>query len=202
MITAIILAGGKASRMKGRDKAFLKIGDEPLIKKQLRTLRELFKRIVIVTNSPAKYKRLKLPKGTRLIRDVIPDKGPLGGIYSGLAGSGSFYNFVVACDMPFINAALIRYMQSCIKKDIDIVVPFINGRPQPLFAFYSRSCIPFIEARLNQNRLRVMDLFKDLRIKIIAYKNGQKFDSPNRMCYNINTKEDLQKLWTICRNTI
>ncbi|MDO8525689.1 MAG: molybdenum cofactor guanylyltransferase, partial [Candidatus Omnitrophota bacterium] len=107
-ITGIVLAGGKAARMRGScDKAFLKVGGKTIIDRQLKALRNIFKEIMIVTNSPDRYKDRK---GVKIIPDLVREKGPLGGIYSGLSASGSFYNFVTACDMPFINEGLVKYM--------------------------------------------------------------------------------------------
>ena len=130
-MTAIILAGGKSSRM-GRDKAFLKIEGVPMIRRQLKLLRKFFKKITIVTNSPHKYKF----RNVKIIKDIVPGQGPLGGIYSGLMASKSFHNFVLACDMPFIDLSLVRYM--CKKaRGYDVIIPKIDNRYETLFCIYS-----------------------------------------------------------------
>lgn len=186
-MTAIILAGGKATRMRGQDKAFLKIGNIPLIKRQLRLLKRYFKKIIIVTNSPQRYKNLK---GVEVVTDIMPYQGPLGGIYSGLLASRHNYNFVVACDMPFINLDLIKYMSK--KMDgFDVVVPKINNRYEPLFCIYSRNCLKYIKELLDKKIFKIRKFFSKVRVKEITKHQVQQFASPEVIFANINTKEDL-----------
>lgn len=187
-MTAIILAGGKSSRM-GFDKAFLKIDGIPLIKRQIKLLKDIFGKIIIVTNNPHRYRR----KGIKVVRDIIPDKGPLGGIYSGLMASTSFHNFVVACDMPFMNKALVRYMVKK-KGDYDVIVPKIDGRFHPLFAVYSKKCIPAIEILLKQGKLRISNLFPKVKPLFLLKREAERFDEHLFSFTNINTKKDYYKI--------
>ena len=187
-MTAIILAGGKSSRM-GTDKAFLKIGNQPLIKRQIGLLRKLFKKIIIVTNTLPKYRGYK---GIKIIPDIIPHRGPLGGIYSGLIASRSFYNFVVACDMPFLNIELLRHMLSRIK-GYDVIVARYKGEIEPLSAIYSKDCIRPIKEQLDKNNLKIRDLFKKVKVKVIKESEVIKFDSQAFSFLNINTLDEYQK---------
>lgn len=186
-MTAIILAGGKASRLGGIDKAFLKIGRQTLINRQLKLLKKIFKKIIIVTNSPQKYKNFK---GVRVIKDTIPYQGPLGGIYSGLLVSKSKYNFVLACDMPFLNLALIRYMLH-IKDGFDVVVPKLKKGYETLFAIYSKNCISPISKLLTTDNLKVRSFFPKVKIREITQKELLRFGGLNTLFMNINTKQDL-----------
>ncbi len=190
-MTAIILAGGKASRMHGRDKALLKINRRHLIEIQLGLLRKYFKEIIIVTNKPDKFKHLK---GVKVITDIMPYYGPLGGIYSGLLYSRDQYNFVAACDMPFLSIPLIKYMKSKTSKNIDAVVPFINKRYQYLHAIYSKRCIPVLKARLKENKLRVSGLFRYISTVFLTLRQTEKMDLSPWLCYNINTLKDLERI--------
>ena len=180
-MTAIILAGGKSSRM-GFDKAFIEIEGVPLIKRQLRLLGRVFKRVIIVTNSPRKY-RLRTVK---VIQDIIPGQGPLGGIYAGLIASSSFYNFVAACDMPFLNEALIRHM---IKErdSFDVVVPRLKKGYESLFAIYSKNCIMPIHKTIASKNLRIRDFFKKVKVKEIKEAEVRRFGKPDILFMNINT---------------
>jgi len=189
-MTAIILAGGQASRMEGYDKAFLKIGNQPLIKRQIRVLRKIFKKIIVVTNSPERYKSIK---GVKIITDITPHQGPLGGMFSGLAASTDRYNFVVACDMPFINEGLINYMMKSID-NYDIVVPKIEGRPHPLLGIYSQKSLPVIEKMLSRDRLKISNIFSKLRVRFISKRELEKFDKPLLSLENINTVDDLARI--------
>lgn len=190
-MTAIILSGGKASRMDGQDKAFLKIDNEPIISTQLRALKKLFKKIIIVTNSPRKYRNLR---DIEIIPDIIPHLGPLGGIYSGLKASSSFYNFVVACDMPYIDIGFIAYMY---KKSYfyDAVVPKINKRYEPLYCFYSKNCLEFIKQLLDKKMFKIKELFSRIKVKEIIGEEIRQFALGAKIFTNINTKEDLKKLY-------
>lgn len=190
-MTGIVLAGGKATRMGGsRDKAFLKIGGETIIDRQLKALRNIFKEIIIVTNSPDRYRGRK---GVKIISDIVRERGPAGGIYSGLLASGSFYNFIVACDMPFINEGLVGYMINNIK-DFDIFVPKIDNKFHPLCGIYSKNCISVIERQLSQGILKVSDIFSQLNVKFISKKMARNFDKDLLCLENINTPRDLKNM--------
>lgn len=192
-MTAIILAGGKSSRL-GYDKAFIKIKGASLIKRQLNTLKKLFKNLIIVTNNPDNYRF----KGIKVIPDIIPNRGPLSGIYSGLMASNTLYNFVLACDMPFINSELIKYMIKS-KDKFDAVVPKLKKGYETLFAIYSRNCLPIIYETINKNNFKVRNIFSKIKLKKIGEQEISKFGDPGILFMNINTKDDLCKISTYLR---
>ncbi|NCU32376.1 MAG: molybdenum cofactor guanylyltransferase, partial [Candidatus Moranbacteria bacterium] len=103
--TAIVLAGGKSSRM-GEDKSLLPVNGRPLIAHIVDQLRDRFDEIIIGANDPEKYAFLNLP----VVTDIEKDKGPLMGIYSCLNASTNDVNFVTACDIPVMNTKLISDM--------------------------------------------------------------------------------------------
>lgn len=189
-MTGIVLAGGKATRMGGAyDKAFLKVDNETIINRQLRILKQIFKEIIIVTNSTDSYKDIK---GVTIVSDIIRERGPMGGIYSGLLASYSFYNFVVACDMPFLNESIIRYMISN-TRGYDVIMPKIDGRDQPLFCVYSKKCVSVIERLIEEGRLNVSGIFPVVRSRYIGSNQLKKFDPPLTCFTNINMKEDYEE---------
>ena len=187
-VSAIILAGGKNTRMDGQDKAFLKIDGRPVIEILVDRLKDLVDEIIIVTNSPQKYKNFKVS----LAADEKPDKGPLMGIYSGLKFSSSKYNFIVACDMPFVKIPLIRHMIESID-NYDVIVPKIDGKFHPLFGIYSKECAPVIEEMLNQDVLKISDIFPKLKACFLSRQELEKFDKGLVSLMNVNTMEDLAK---------
>jgi molybdopterin-guanine dinucleotide biosynthesis protein A len=189
-MTAIILAGGKSRRMGNRDKAFIEIEREPLIRRQLRLLKKYFKKIIIVANDVDKYKGFN---GVKVVPDVVAGQGPLGGILSGLLASGERYNFVVACDMPFINLPLIKYMQME-KAGYDVVVPMLNNRYEPLFGIYSKSCSKSIKPLLDKKILKISRFFSEVKVRKISRKEISKFGRPEEIFMNINTPIDLSRL--------
>jgi len=187
-MTAIILAGGKSSRL-GFDKTFMEVNGEALIKRQIKLLKNLFKEIIIVTDNPDKFNL----GAVRVIKDVIPMSGPLGGIYSGLLESDSLYNFVLACDMPFLNTDLVRYMFKE-TKGYDLGVPEFDDRFHVLYAIYSRGCIKQIKAQLDKRIFKIRELFKLLKVKVISENQIKKFDPKGRCFTNINTPQDYKSL--------
>ncbi|WP_313339074.1 molybdenum cofactor guanylyltransferase [Sedimentibacter sp.] len=187
--TAIILAGGKSSRM-GFDKQLLKINERSLMDKLIQKLRQEFEEIIIVTNKTELYIGLS----HKITKDILKDMGVLGGIHAGLNHSLSRFAFVVACDMPNINMEYVRYMKDrltdnnslgCVTKFGDWIEPFCS--------FYSVDLIKNIEKYLESGRRSVNGLIKDVNITYIKEKDARKF-SPNwDMFLNLNTKEDLNK---------
>ena len=132
--TALILAGGKSSRM-GFDKQFLEINEKRLIDIIIKKLEEEFDEIIIVTNKPEKYKDFKY----KIITDKIVGKGPLSGIHSGLLEAKSQYVFVIACDMPNINMDYIKHMKTSIdNEEIEVCITKYKDGIEPLLGFYSK----------------------------------------------------------------
>ncbi len=186
-MTAVVLAGGQSQRMK-TNKAFLHVGETPLIQRVMTVLTPLFTNILINTHSPESYTALGLP----VIPDVVPGKGALGGIYSGLLHADTDYVFCAACDMPFLEPTLIRYMQSQ-TAGYDLLVPHAPDGFHPLHAIYSTRCQGVIEEFLDNDRLKISHLFSRVRTRYITVDEIQRFDPHYDSLLNINTPEDLEK---------
>ena len=187
-ITGIILAGGKSSRM-GEDKSFILFLGRPLIEVLIDKISPLFSDLIIVTNKPQLYKKY----GIRTEADLVKDKGPLAGIYTGLISSKDSYNFVFACDMPFLNQDLIKYILK--EADgYDVVIPEYEGRFQPLCAIYSKECIAPIEDGLSKNKLKIIDFLKHVKVRRINEKEISRFISYQSPFVNINTPQDIHVL--------
>jgi len=187
-ITGVILSGGKSTRMK-TDKAFLKLGSSTMIEELVSRLEKKFSNLMIIANDREKYARF----GIEVIEDIIPDKGPLGGIYTGLIKSDSFYNFIFSCDAPFVNPGLIDYMISKAKGS-DIIAPRWQDRFEPLHAIYSKNCIGAIERQLGKNELKVTNCFQYVKVRVINEKEISRFVSSQPFFANINTPQDLYML--------
>ncbi len=180
----IILAKGEKSRRLGKIKALIKINGIPLIERIVNELRDCFKKVLIVTTDVEKFKNIKYAK-------VVEDKykiGPLGGILTGLKNSPYKYNFVIACDYPFVKKEVVMYMKK-IKKPYDVLLFKRNKLIHPLFAIYSKNVIPFIEKNLLQKKYKVVDLIKEVNTKFV--ENIKNF---NFVFFNLNTKKDIKKL--------
>lgn len=186
--TAIILAGGKSTRM-GTDKALIRVSDDNMLESAVRALAGGFSELIISANNRS-YESLEI----KTVSDVYPGRGPLAGIHAGLLASGNDVNFVVPCDMPFIDVQLALYMVE-LANGFDVVVPKIGTYYEPLFAVYTKNCLPAIEAHLLAGRNKVMKLYTDtgLKIRYVNEAEIEKFGHSESLFFNVNTPVDLEQ---------
>ncbi|MGA1841126.1 MAG: molybdenum cofactor guanylyltransferase MobA [bacterium] len=188
MLTGVILAGGRGARF-GENKALIEINGRYLIEWIIESYKEIFNEIIISTNVPSVYKFT----GIKTVKDIIPHKGPLVGIFSALKESLNNRIFVSACDMPFIKPALIKYMATK-SKEYDVVVPSLGeGMFEPLHALYKKSCLPAIERAIKSNQARIVSFYSEVRVFEMGREELMRLDPELRSFFNINTKEDLKK---------
>lgn len=184
--TAIILAGGKSSRM-GRAKALLEFAGEPLIVHLVRRLEQLFTDTVVVVAPEQELPALP----STIVRDDVAYQGPVGGIYYGLKAAREEICFVTSCDAPFLNLTLISYLIAQIS-NYDVVVPFTEGRYQPLHAVYRRSCAPLLKIQLERSELRPIFLYEKVRTRKITEAEMAPYDPDGSSFLNMNSPEDYQ----------
>jgi molybdopterin-guanine dinucleotide biosynthesis protein A len=182
--TAIVLAGGKSSRM-GKPKALLPFDNEPIIVHIVSTLRRLFAEVVVVAAPGQELPAMPVT----LVRDDVAHQGPVGGIYYGLTASREDVSFVTSCDSAFLNPRLIGHLVSQIS-DHDVVVPHWQGRFQPLHAVYRRSVLPLLEAQLARGELRPIYLFEKVRTLRVDEDEIRRFDPDGSSFFNMNSPED------------
>ena len=192
-ISAAILAGGRARRFGGADKASLPIGDARIIDRQLAALSVVTMKndVRIVANDRDRYAGL----GLRVIPDAVPDAGPLGGLYTALLDASHDRVLVLACDLPFVTAALLQRLvtESGTGPDndeVDAVVPRSARGLEPLCALYMKQrCAAGALARIERGELAVAGLLADLRVRelgpeaLAPYDDGSLFE-------NVNTPHD------------
>jgi molybdopterin-guanine dinucleotide biosynthesis protein A len=189
-ISGIVLAGGKSLRL-GHDKITEKVGNTSLLEKVISSLEPLSEEIIIVTAKERDLPQLAGRSKVKTISDILPGRGSLGGIYTGLVSSYSFYNLVVAADMPFLNEALLRYMIEA-ADGFDFVLPRVKKWFEPLHAVYSKNCIPAIKNVLDQGKRVIIDIFDYVKVRYIEEEEIDRFDPGHLSFFNINTKEDLE----------
>ena len=173
-VTALILAGGKATRLGGVDKRELVVDGRTIFERQVELLRDAVAEIVV--SSP------KDIAGFRTVRDAITDGGPLAGIAAGLAGARTPWVLVLAGDMPYMTRAVIDRLISATSGDIDAVGIRIGGLPEPLVCVLSVSaCLPAVQARLARGDLKASRLLTegDLRVAWIDETDARAFGSVN-----------------------
>jgi len=124
--------------------------------------------------------------------DLYPGKGALGGIYTGLANADSFYSLVVGCDMPFLNRDLLCYLID-LAPGFDAVVPRIHDMYEPLHAVYSKGCLTPIRELMDQDRVRISQLFNLVKTRYVGKDEIAEFDPQCLSFFNVNTHDDLKK---------
>jgi len=189
-MTSIILAGGKSLRL-GRSKALQVIEGKSLIQWVVDRLAILSTEIIIAT---AHGEAIPCSSAVRIktVADSYPGKGPLVGIYSGLIASSSSRAIVVGCDTPFLSVSLLEYMtQVC--STFDVVVPRITNKLEPLCAVYSKICLGPIQGLLEQDELRISELFSMVKVKYVEEDEINSFDPEHLSFFNINSQDDLER---------
>jgi len=189
-MTSIILAGGRSLRL-GRTKYLETVGDKSLIQWVIDRLAIVSAEIIIAT---AHGEEIPCSSDVRLrtVADIYPGKGPLAGIYSGLVAASSRRAIVVSCDTPFLSVGLLEYMtQTC--PGADIVVPRIKEKVEPLCAVYSRNCVDPIRELLEQNELKIIELYPMVTVRHIEEAEIDVFDPEHLSFFNINSQVDLDK---------
>ena len=186
-IIAAVLVGGK-SRRYGRNKALEIFQGEPLIDRQLRKVQSLFTEVLVITNEPGDYLHLEVT----LLRDVIPGLGPLGGIYTGLLFAQGKSVFVTACDMPFLQPAVVKHMVQ-LSRNNDVVVPQKREGLEPLHAIYSARCLPHIKKMLERGKFQVVSFFPAVKVCRLSQEELQNLDPHGLSFFNINTPDDMDR---------
>ncbi len=192
MATGIILAGGASVRMPG-DKAFMEVGGRRVIDIQLQVTGGLFTETLIVGNA-GRMESLSVYRGggVRVVEELVKEKGPLGGVLSGLELSGSEENFVMACDMPFINRDAIAFIMQQLA-GFQVAVPRTQEGLEPLYAAYRRDCADVIARQLGSGNLKVTGFYDEVLVNYVGWEELLDFDPSGRLLLNINSPEDMRK---------
>ena len=198
-VTGIVLAGGKGQRLGCLNKASEVINNKSLIGRVVSSLDFLSSIVIVTSNSRQVIPKFETTIPVRTVIDFYPDKGPLGGIYSGLENSQSTRNLVVACDMPFLNQNLLKYLIE-ISDKFDVAVPRLGECLEPLHAVYSKSCISPIKQLLKEGNLNIRRLFDMVRVRYVTPEEIERFDSKHLSFFNINTVQDLNLAKTMMEN--
>lgn len=191
-VSAVVLAGGRSRRL-GQDKSLLVVDGQPLITRTVAKLTALSDDLVVVTNSPERYEPYALP--VRFVPDERRGVGALMGVYSGLKAARHSHALVVACDMPFLNVSLLRYMQGLVifqptAERRDVIIPRIGGFLEPLHAVYGKTCMPVMERLLEQGQRQIIAFFPDVQVRYVEGQEIDRHDPLHLSFVNVNTQED------------
>ena len=182
--TALILAGGDSRRM-GQDKAALVLDGKTLLQSVTATMQATFPRVIVSVRQVRDG--LDVPQ----VCDAQVDSGPLAGLAAGMEGAATPWIFAVACDMPFINPAVIEYLAGK-RTDCQAVVPMVHGYPQPLAAFYTSSCLGVVQDILNGNaKHSLRALLERLQVRYVSEEQMLAVDPQLHSFFDLDTPQDV-----------
>lgn len=197
--TAIVLAGGRGTRMGTVEKALIEFEGKTIIERLLENLFLVVDELILSVRDSAQKEKFnsvleKLP--TRQIRfciDTLEDVGPLEGIRAGLLESRSEYSFVCAGDMPFVNSKVVEFLFEKANSH-DAALPKWDDRTfEPLHAVYSKNLIPEIEKAFKKGKHSVLtSVFEMKDVVFVEVSEIKDLDPELRTFANINTVEDLK----------
>ena len=183
-ITGVILAGG-ASRRMGRNKALLPVAGLPLIERIYRIMASLFRDVILVTNTPEDYAFLPCPMTADIYRGV----GSIAGLHAGLSASPTERIFIVACDAPLLDPAVVNLLCT-VEGDYDAVVPVGQRGCEPLQAIYRKSCMPALELALQRDDRKLSNLLERIRTRFVPPEELAAVPDAERSFLNLNTPEE------------
>ncbi len=185
----------------GKNKARLPFLGIPLIERVVQRVKPIADQILIVTNEPEDYSFLTYP----LIPDTKPGFGALGGLYTALLAANTPFVANIACDMPFVNPALLKHLFSIISQDplIDTIIPKTDHGYEPLHAVYRReTCLPAVYDSLARGQRRMIAWFDRVRVERILPETIKKFDPQQLAFVNLNTPEEFDRAESIAKRSL
>ncbi len=182
----VVVAGGRGRRM-GQDKAQVLLDGQPMARRVGAALQAVAEEVFLVTNRPGRHRNLGLP--TR--HDLVPNLGPLGGLYTALVFSPHPWCLLAACDYPLLSPGTVRTLLARANDTLaDAVVPVVDGRAQPLLAAYRNTCLPTVRDRLVRGRLKMVELFSVLDVDWLTMEYISTTGGNRWSFLNVNTPED------------
>jgi len=189
LITGAVLAGGKSLRF-GKNKAFQQLSGKRFVDLAIESLRQFCDPVMVVVSTIEHY----LDTGVMLVQDIIPNQGPLGGIYTALLFSPVEWVFVKATDMPFLVPELASLIIES-SEGFDAVVPEVSGYYEPLLAMYNWRCLPAITRLLKQpDKRQVIGIYRQVKVRVITEGEWRKVDPDALSFKNVNTLSDLSEI--------
>ena len=186
-VSAAILAGGKSTRMGGKDKSLLILNGLTFVETIRKKLEKYISEIFVGTKENEKLEEMKFS----VFPDLIVDKGPLGGLYTALSVSEASKVLLVACDMPHLDELLVENFIDSVS-DEDVLMPLKDSKPEPLFAIYDRNCLPTIINKIENGRLEMTSFFSSLNVRYLKEETWRQWDERGLSFKNVNAPEDFE----------
>jgi molybdenum cofactor guanylyltransferase len=191
-MTIAVLAGGRSTRM-GQNKSFVEVHGVPMIERVLDSVSPLGRPIMLITADSEVYAHYSLP----MFADVIPHQGALGGLYTALYYSTTPYILCVACDMPFLNTDVLRYLLGH-RHEANAVVAHINGLWQPFPGIYHRCLLPSLKESLDKHQSQMQRVLNHMSVYPVSSKEILHIDPGLRTFTNINNPNELEVIQRSC----
>ncbi|SMC24831.1 molybdenum cofactor guanylyltransferase [Desulfacinum hydrothermale DSM 13146] len=190
MITGAVLAGGQSRRF-GRDKALEIFQGNRLVDRAVQGLCALCDPVLVVANDLGPL----LDVDAALVRDVLPRRGPLGGIYTALYFSPHPWVLVKATDMPFLEPALgEQLVREAARTRADVIVARMGPYYEPLLAAYHVRCLPHVARCLREDRRQIISFYGKVRLRVLEEEQWRPLDPEGKSFWNVNTPEDLRRI--------
>lgn len=181
-----VLAGGRGERLGG-NKAMALLGGRPLIERPLEAARGAGLEAIVI----AKRSTALPPLREQVHYEPESPRHPLSGVIAALElaaeRSPAPAVLLLACDMPFLTSPLLDWLAGL----DDVAMVEVGGRPQPLLARCVTARLPSLRAALASER-PLRDAIAALAPRIIDACNLSRFGDPDRLCFNVNSREDLR----------
>lgn len=181
----------------GQDKALKPFLGRPLIQRVIDRLAPIADEILVTTNRPDDYAFL----GLRLVSDLAPGRGPLGGLYTAIASATSPIVAVVACDMPFASARLLETAaRILVEEEADVVIAKTDEGYEPFHAVYRReTCVPAIQSAIEADKWKVISWFPSVKVRELIPAALAEADPAGRAFWNVNTPEEFAEAERLAR---
>ena len=207
-LALVVLAGGKSKRFGGRNKLFIKIGQERIIDIIFSRIVPEFQKVYIVVNNKTQTRYLiehaeDIIKYAKIIEDqnATPDysniPAAMVGFHSAFNIISEKYAFVLSADMPFIQKEVIGFLVNILQKNFnsDAIVPrWGNGYLEPMLSIYNvKQVLPYIREHLKRGNYQLVAVLKALdSVKYVPIKKLKLHDENLKSLVNINNEDDLR----------
>jgi molybdopterin-guanine dinucleotide biosynthesis protein A len=186
-LSAIILAGGKSSRM-GHDKALIEIAEIPLLRRVCEAALRCTSEVYVVSAWVDRYRSI-LPPTIHLISEVNP-RSPLTGFAQALPQMQTDWILLLACDLPRLQGEVLHqasHQLAAIPRETIALLPKGEKGWEPLCGFYRQSCLTDLQAFSNRGGRSFQEW--------LTKQTVQEWELENRdMLFNCNSPHDLEKL--------
>jgi molybdenum cofactor guanylyltransferase len=197
-VTFAVLAGGRSSRFGGNDKQELLFEGEMLGRRVARQALSFGSPLIVVGSNPRPYAGLEL----LLVGDKHPGFGPLSGLHAALDASSTPWIYLLACDMPFMEAAWLDCLLGLAAgegADANAIVAERQGKIEPFHALYARSLLPRLDEffdgpRLDPRRYSPAALIRETKGFLVPEKTVLRCSPDWNIFRGINDAEELRAL--------